>query len=177
MLENQPKPKVGVGVAVIKDNKILLGKRKNAHGAGSWAFPGGHLEFGEEVEECAKRELAEETGLKALSLKPGPWLNHMMEGDKHYVTLIVYVNEFEGDLQLLEPHKCEGWEWFDCNALPSPLFPIVESLLILWSGDFFRIRSAEASPDRFSSVEHGYGHALLIRPLRFDLALPRLSEL
>ncbi|PIN92058.1 hypothetical protein CO154_01270 [Candidatus Pacearchaeota archaeon CG_4_9_14_3_um_filter_31_7] len=52
-------PKVGVGVIVIKDNKVLLGKRKNAHGEGSLCFPGGHLEFNEKVEDAAEREVFE----------------------------------------------------------------------------------------------------------------------
>jgi 8-oxo-dGTP diphosphatase len=129
MINDKLRPRVGVGVAVIKNGMILLGKRKGAHGAGAWSFPGGHLEFGENVEECAHRELTEETGLKALSLRCGPWVNDVIEGDKHYITLFVFVNEFEGDLQLLEPHKCEGWKWFECSALPSPLFPPIESLI------------------------------------------------
>jgi len=58
------KPKVGVGIIVIKDNKVLLGKRKNSHGEGSWCFPGGHLEFNESLENCAKREVLEETGIE-----------------------------------------------------------------------------------------------------------------
>lgn len=62
-------PKVGVAVFVISDSKIVLGKRKNAHGQGAWASPGGHLEFGETLEACAKRELLEETGLIAESAK------------------------------------------------------------------------------------------------------------
>lgn len=126
---DKPRPKVGVGVVVIKNKKMLLGRRKGAHGSGDWSCPGGHLEFGEEVEECAYRELVEETGLKALSVRLGPWVNDVIEENKHYITLYVMVNEFEGELQLLEPHKCEGWHWFDCHALPSPLFPPVESLI------------------------------------------------
>lgn len=128
-ISDKPKPRVGVGVVVIKDRKVLLGKRKNAHGAGEWSFAGGHLEFGEDVEECALRELAEETGLKALSIQMGPWVNNIIEENKHYVTLFVFVDQFEGDLQLLEPDKCEGWEWFDRNSLPSPLFTPIRSLL------------------------------------------------
>ena len=53
-------PKVGVGVAVVKDGKVLLGKRKNAHGEGTWSFPGGHLEYKESWEDCAIRETLEE---------------------------------------------------------------------------------------------------------------------
>lgn len=123
------KPRVGVGVIVIRNGKVLLGKRKGAHGAGEWSFAGGHLEFGETVEECAVRELAEETGLKVLSLQQGPWVNDVIEKNKHYVTLFMLVDRFEGDPQLLEPNKCEGWEWFDWNCLPSPLFTPICSLI------------------------------------------------
>jgi len=40
-------PRVGLGVLIIKDGKVLLGRRKGAHGEGTWAPPGGHLECGE----------------------------------------------------------------------------------------------------------------------------------
>jgi 8-oxo-dGTP diphosphatase len=129
MTHDKLRPRVGVGVVVIKNKMLLLGKRKGAHGAGDWAFPGGHLEFGEEVEECARRELIEETGLKARSVRLGPWVNDVIDCDKHYITLFVFVNEFEGDLQLLEPHKCVGWQWFECCSLPTPLFPSIVSLI------------------------------------------------
>ena len=123
------RPRVGVGIAVLQEGRVLLGKRKGAHGAGEWSFAGGHLEFGESIEACAKRELVEETGLKALSIELGPWTNDILEGDKHYITIFVFINHFEGQLQLLEPHKCEGWEWFEWDALPSPLFGPVQSLI------------------------------------------------
>ncbi len=122
------RPKIGVCVAVVQDGAVLLGKRKNSHGEGAWSFPGGHLEFGESIEECARRELEEETNLKASSLRIGSWVSNIMDGTKHYITFIVHVDRFEGDLQLLEPGKCEGWEWFKTDQLPSPLFPSVHSL-------------------------------------------------
>ncbi len=122
-------PKVGVGVVVVFEGQVLLGKRKGAHGAGCWSFGGGHLEFGETVEECAKRELEEETGLKATSVILGPWTNDLIEGSKHYVTLFVFVEHFTGELTLKEPDKCEGWHWFAWNKLPTPLFPPVANLI------------------------------------------------
>jgi 8-oxo-dGTP diphosphatase len=122
------RPKVGVGVLVIKEGKILLGKRKSSHGEGTWSPAGGHLEYGETIEECAKRELLEETGLKALSVKLGSWTNDVIDS-KHYITIFALVEEFEGDPQLLEPNKCEGWQWFSKDSLPSPLFQPVTSFL------------------------------------------------
>ena len=53
------KPKVGVGIMILKNGKVLLGKRKGSHGEGEFAFPGGHLEYMESFANCAKREIAE----------------------------------------------------------------------------------------------------------------------
>lgn len=125
------RPKVGVAVLLIQDHKILLGKRRNSHGQGAWATPGGHLEFGETLEECAKRELIEETGLTAASAKKLWFTNdiHAQE-DKHYITIFMLVDAISGELQNREPDKCESWQWFDCNNLPSPLFLSLENLII-----------------------------------------------
>lgn len=125
----QERPKVGIGVAVVKDQKVLLGKRKGAHGSGDWSFPGGHLEFGETPEECASRELLEETNLKALHVIPGPWTNDIFEGKKHYITIFMFVTKFSGTPQVLEPHKSENWEWFQWDHLPTPLFAPIHSLV------------------------------------------------
>lgn len=123
------RPKVGVGVAVIKGASVLLGKRKGPHGAGDWAFPGGHLEFSETPHACASRELLEETGLNALRILPGPWTNNVFADGQHYVTLFMVVTEFTGTPAVLEPHKCENWEWFAWDNLPQPLFAPVQTLV------------------------------------------------
>jgi ADP-ribose pyrophosphatase YjhB (NUDIX family) len=81
-------PCVGVGVIVLRDGLVLLGQRIGSHGAGTWALPGGHLEFGETVEQCAAREVLEETGLDIEVVARGPYTNDMFpEEGKHYVTL------------------------------------------------------------------------------------------
>lgn len=128
------RPRVGVGVLVEQNGKVLLGLRKGSHGTFTWAPPGGHLEFAEGVEECAKRELLEETGLRAVSCTLSSWVENVMEnGQKHYITLFVIVNQFEGEVQLLEPDKCEGWQWFSWNELPQPLFASLASFVDLQS--------------------------------------------
>lgn len=124
------RPKVGIGVIVIKDNQILLGKRKNAHGAGFWSPPGGHLEFGESFEECARRELLEETGLEIKDIIQRPITNDIfVPENKHYITISMITKYDQGQPQVLEPNKCEGWYWFEMNNLPSPLFLPFSNLL------------------------------------------------
>lgn len=128
--------RVGVGVIVVKDNALLLGKRTGSHGAETWAPPGGHLDFGETPDECAKRELLEETGLVAFNCTQGPWSNDYFQiENKHYITLFMLVNEFSGEPQVLEPEKCLEWRYFPLANLPQPLFLPLDS--ILRSGQLF----------------------------------------
>jgi len=119
----QMQTRIGVGVVVVRDKHVLLGERRGSHGADMWAPPGGHLEDGEDVAQCAARELREETGIVARAWHEGPYaLNEFVDIDKRYVTLFVVITESDGDAQLLEPMKCGKWQWFAWNALPSPLF-------------------------------------------------------
>jgi 8-oxo-dGTP diphosphatase len=100
--------------------RFLMGKRKNAHGAGTYALPGGHLEFGETPEECAARESMEETGLKVSHVRFLTATNDYMPAEnKHYITLfMVCVRDSDSDEpQVLEPDKCEGWEWASWKQL------------------------------------------------------------
>lgn len=116
-------PKIGCGVFVVKEGKVLLGKRKTKHGFGQWASPGGHLEHGEEPEECARREVKEETGLQIKNIRQATFTNHLFEqAAKHYVTLWMVAEYASGHADLKEPDKFEQWGWFDWNQLPSPLF-------------------------------------------------------
>lgn len=125
-----PRPKVGVGVIVRKDGKVLLGKRKNAHGAGDWSFPGGHLEYHESPEEACVREVAEETGLAIKNIKHVAFTNDIFDGDDmHYITLYLVADYDGGEVVLREPEKCEGWEWFSWDNLPTPRFQGLDHLL------------------------------------------------
>ena len=120
--------KVGVGVWIVCDGLVLLGRRKSSQGKNCWAPPGGHLEVGETPPECAKRELLEETGLDALSLREGPWTNELEEGE-HYVSIHILVETFRGTPQNLEPQKCHGWEWRPIDPSMDQLFVAARQLM------------------------------------------------
>ncbi|RJE22345.1 Nudix domain protein [Aspergillus sclerotialis] len=108
-------PKIGVGVFVFdKTGKIVLGKRKGSHGSGTWALPGGHLEFGESFEACAAREVLEETGLTIANIRFLTTINDVMEEEgKHYVTILMGCTPAGEDPmpKIMEPEKCSAWEW------------------------------------------------------------------
>ena len=117
------RPQIGVGVLVFRNGQLLLGQRRGSHGAGTWAPPGGHLEFGESVEICARREVLEETGLHVQAVRPGPYTSDVFDAeDRHYVTLFVLAQSAEGEPAVREPSKCAGWAWFSWTDLPEPLF-------------------------------------------------------
>ncbi|WP_120633809.1 NUDIX hydrolase [Ruegeria sp. EL01] len=61
-------PRLAAIAVVIRDDKVLLVKRRNEPDAGLWGFPGGHVNLGETAKEAAVRELCEETGIAAKSL-------------------------------------------------------------------------------------------------------------
>ena len=72
MASFSPQVRVGVGCFVISTQHpdcILFGERKGSHGAGKLALPGGHLEMGETWEQCAQREVQEETNLEVEDIR------------------------------------------------------------------------------------------------------------
>ncbi len=130
VLSTENRPIIGVAVIIVKNNQVLLGKRKGAHGNATWAFPGGHLEFNESIEDCAVREVFEETGLQIKNLRFGPYTNDIFFREhKHYVTLFVIADYESGIPVVKEPHKCEQWEWSEWPPSLQPHFLPIQNLL------------------------------------------------
>lgn len=124
-------PKIGVGVIVVnKERKVLLGKRRNGLDSGTWAFPGGRLEAGETVLECARRETMEEAGVLIKNLRHASFTDDVFEKEgKYFVTLFVLSELESGEPRVLEPEKCVCWQWFDWSELPSPKMVPLTNLL------------------------------------------------
>ncbi len=106
---------------VMHDGKVLLGKRRGSHGDGEYAWPGGHLEFGETIEECIAREIEEETGLVVQPVRPVS-MSNVIKYERHYLDIQYLVEYVSGTAVVREPDKVERWEWYPLDALPEPLF-------------------------------------------------------
>lgn len=116
----------GVALIIKNDQKILLGLRRRSHGAGTWAVPGGHVDFAESPESTAIREAYEECGIKIKKPKFITITNDVFELEKkHYITLW-YLAETSENPKSTAPEEIDDWQWFDVNQLPQPLFlPLV----------------------------------------------------
>jgi 8-oxo-dGTP diphosphatase len=131
--ETVPGFRDGVAVVVVRRDdagrpRILVGLRRGAHGSGTWALPGGKPEPDEPLNETASRELLEETGLTSRFIRYlGDTLDSFEESQRWRAHFLLV--EAEGEPQILEPHKCDRWEWHDIASLPTPLFAPVRSLL------------------------------------------------
>ena len=117
------RPKVGVSVIVTKDEKVLLLKRQGSHGNGSWAPPGGHIEYGESLEECARRETLEETGVEIGEITFRAITNDLFEEEgKHYITVWLEGQYLSGEPTINSPRETSEIGWFAWDMLPEPYF-------------------------------------------------------
>jgi 8-oxo-dGTP diphosphatase len=120
------RPLVGIAVIVVNPkhypDSVLVSERLSSHGKGNYQLPGGHLEYGESFEECAQRELKEETNLDSSSFKLIHVTNDIFSeedgGPKHYVTLFLktIIDDYSM-LKCLEPEKSSDWIWVKWNDL------------------------------------------------------------
>ncbi len=107
---------------LLKDGQVLLTKRKGSHGEGEYAFPGGHLEYLESFEDCARRETKEECGIEIQNIRFLYLTNVTKYAPKHYVHIGLIADWKSGEPQNLEPDRSDGWRWYDLGKLPEPLF-------------------------------------------------------
>lgn len=95
-------PHIGVGILLIRENSLLLVKRKYNPDAGYWSIPGGHVDLGEKVIDAAEREGFEETGFKVKVTKLAGIIDKIMHDSKgkieyHYILINYFVEQVEGD--------------------------------------------------------------------------------
>lgn len=95
------RPIVGVGVVVLRPGAVLLVRRGTPPNQGAWSLPGGAQDLGETIEQGARRELAEETGLLVGTLHFAAVVNIITPGTpgrpRFHYTVIDYAAHWEGD--------------------------------------------------------------------------------
>ncbi|MDQ2903772.1 MAG: NUDIX domain-containing protein [Chloroflexota bacterium] len=124
------RPSIGVGVIIRDGDQVLLMKRQNSHGAGTWSMPGGHLEYGETPQECAIREAEEEVGVCIADPSFCTITNDFFEAEgKHYVTIWMESKYVSGEARVNSAREMSAVGWFSWDALPTPRFLPLENLL------------------------------------------------
>ena len=126
------KPGVGVGVMIMKDDKVLLGLRhpdkekagSELQGQGTWTMPGGKLEFQESFEQAAIRETQEEIGVTpTLDQLLGIFEDNTPDGRP--ITSHIYSATISQDPQIKEAKIFSQYQWFaqpPTNSAPNVLF-------------------------------------------------------
>jgi 8-oxo-dGTP diphosphatase len=121
---------VGVAVLIWRGEQVLLTRRKGSHGAGTWAPPGGHLDMGESFEDCAIREVREETGVTIAEPRFLAVTNDIFADEgKHYATIWAEARIEAGEAHINSPREMSELGWFDWSDLPQPRFLPLENYL------------------------------------------------
>jgi 8-oxo-dGTP diphosphatase len=112
-----------VGVIVRRGGQILLIRRKNVHGDGTWSTPGGHLDPGEAPADCAVREVREETGIDIQGVRFVGVTNDVFEAEnRHYITLWFEAQYLSGTASVVAEHEISEVQWCLSTSLPANLF-------------------------------------------------------
>jgi len=129
IIGHRPMLLCGAGVIIFDTlGRVLMLHRSDND---CWCFPGGAVELGEELEEAAKREVYEETGLKVENLElfgvfSGEDLHYVYpNGDEVYIIDVVYkTDEYYGDMKINEESKDRSF--FNISELPKNISPPVK---------------------------------------------------
>jgi ADP-ribose pyrophosphatase YjhB (NUDIX family) len=115
-------PRVGCGVAMVVDGKILLMRRLNAPEAGHWGIAGGKIDLFETARAAAEREIAEELGVQVSADTLLCFVDQIdRAASVHWVSPVYLAERFVGEPRILEPHKHADLGWFDLADPPLPL--------------------------------------------------------
>lgn len=116
-----------VYLLLLKEGKVLLSRRFNTgYMDGGYSLPAGHLEEGETLTACMRREAEEEVGIQldTKNLK----LVHVMhrKTNRFYIDCFFTVHSWVGEPRVCEPDKCDRVEWFELIHLPDNILPYVK---------------------------------------------------
>jgi 8-oxo-dGTP diphosphatase len=111
--------------------KVLLIERNQAPFRGRWALPGGFVDVGETLEEAARRELQEETGLSKIYLEQLFTFGAVdRDPREHVVSVAYYALVRMADHQVQAASDAKAASWFPIQRLPGLAFDHAEILAV-----------------------------------------------
>ncbi|MEZ4637208.1 MAG: alginate lyase family protein [Caldilineaceae bacterium] len=157
--------KLGVNVAIIQDNRILLTQREDFE---VWCLPGGGVEAGESLEEAARREVFEEIGLD-VEITRLVGIYSIPEDGVGSGHIAVFAGRATGGELTLDPNEVIAADYFSLDTLPDAMLdwhrPRAEDALSSVGGSLYRRQTV---PWPFPQLSRGELYAL-----RDRLGLPR----
>lgn len=113
--------RVGVGVMIVRDGRVLMGRRMSGQRPGWWGWIGGKLEFGETLQDCARREAHEEAGVEVTNLRL-LCISSIIVEDQHWIDVEFLADIAAGEPYAAAPDELIDWAWYMLDQLPSPIF-------------------------------------------------------
>jgi 8-oxo-dGTP diphosphatase len=120
-----PRPAITADCVVITreaEPKVLLIQRGDEPFKGCWAFPGGFMNMDETTEQCAIRELEEETGLVVSTLQQIGAYSKVDRDPRGRTVTVAYLARIDAPLAVMGQDDADKAEWFPLSALPSLAF-------------------------------------------------------
>lgn len=120
-----PRPAVTADCIVItreEEPKVLLIERGNEPFRGKWAFPGGFMNMDETTEQCAIRELEEETGLRVSHIQQIGAYSKVDRDPRGRTVTVAYLAIVDAPVEAKGQDDAAKAEWFPVSALPQLAF-------------------------------------------------------
>jgi 8-oxo-dGTP diphosphatase len=104
------------------ENEILFIQRKNEPFKGKWALPGGFVEENEDLQDAARRELEEETGLVVAKLEQLGAFGKPYRDPRHHTVSIAYMGFTSDNAEAIGADDATEAKWFSVKNLPELAF-------------------------------------------------------
>lgn len=147
-----PRPALTADCVVItaeEEPKVLLIQRANDPFKGCWAFPGGFMEMDETTEQCAIRELEEETGLVIDTIQQVGCYSKVDRDPRGRTVTVVYLSVIDSAVKVKGLDDASRAEWFPLSSLPPLAFDhdeIMKEALKLLQNNSIMPYSTEIEP-------------------------------
>lgn len=129
-----PRPAVTVDVVIVTSEpqpRVLLIRRRHDPFAGMWAIPGGFVDMDEDLEDAARRELREETGVELAALEQLQTFGRPGRDPRGRVISVVYLARVPPEqLQPAAGDDAVQVGWFRLDELPPLAFDHAEILAL-----------------------------------------------